>query len=191
MGDDAVPELVGERIRLRASTDADVSTRAALGKSAEVVRSFGGTLDSDEPMSEDEAALHLAHRFGPGPHWVIADEVDRLIGVARLAPLDLDQRAANFAIGIFDPARLGQGLGTEATELVLRYGFADLGLHRISLTVLAENARAIASYEKCGFVIEGHLRHTLYRDGEWLDDLVMAILESEWSPSAIGQHPHR
>ncbi len=181
MGADDVPELRGGRVRLRAHTDADIKRRAELGQNREIVRSFGGSIDTDRPISEEEAELGLTYRFGPGPHWVIADEHDRFIGVVRLAPLDREARSANFAIGIFDPDRLGQGLGTEATELVLGHGFTTLGLHRISLKVLADNSRAVASYEKCGFVVEGRLRHTLWRDGEWLDDLIMAILEPDWS----------
>ena len=151
-----------------------------MGRSREITRGFGGDLDRDEAMSEQEAAEELRRRFGPGPHWVIADGHDTFIGVARLAPVDAANRAARFGIGILDPARLGQGLGTEATRLALGYGFDRLGLHRVSLTVLADNARAVAAYTRCGFVVEGRFRDTLWRDGEWHDDLSMAILAPQW-----------
>ncbi len=131
-------------------------------------------------MSEQEAADGLRRRFGPGPHWVIADRDDVLVGIVRLAPVDVANRSARLGIGILDPARLGQGLGTEAIRLVLAYGFDRLGLHRVSLTVLADNARAVAAYTRCGFVVEGRFRDTLFRDGIWHDDLSMAILEPQW-----------
>ena len=73
---DAVPDLEGRGVRLRASNDDDVTRRAVLGRSRELVRSFGGDLAADEPMSEEAAAIELRHTFGPGPHWVIADESD-------------------------------------------------------------------------------------------------------------------
>lgn len=132
-------------------------------------------------MTEDEAAEQFQWSFGPGPHWVIADESDLFVGFVRLAPVDQSNRSARFGIGILDPGRLGQGLGTEATRLALGYGFEVLDLHRVGLTVLADNVRAVAAYRKCGFVVEGRLRQTLFRDGKWHDDLAMAILAPEWA----------
>ena len=182
---DAAPDVYGDRVTLRALRGDDVSRRAAFGRTRDIVRAFGGDIEADQPMSIDDAALELRARVGPGPHWVIADEDDTFIGVLRLAPVDEANRSARFGIGILDPARLGQGFGTDATRLALGYGFEQLGLHRISLTVLADNARAIAAYERCGFVVEGRLRHTLRRDGMWHDDLAMAILSTD-RPSAAG-----
>ena len=178
---DAIPLLVGNRVRLRELREADVEHRAALGRSREIVRSFGGELARDEPMTEEEAEAQLRWRFGPGPHWVIADEDDVFVGTVRLAPVDETNRSARFGIGILDPNRLGQGLGTEATRLAVGYGFDRLGLHRISLIVLADNARAIGAYERCGFVVEGRLRDTHWQDGTWHDDLAMAILAPDWA----------
>jgi RimJ/RimL family protein N-acetyltransferase len=173
------PTLHGERVRLRATKEEDVAARAALGRSREIVRSFGGDLATVGPMSEEDARLQLEMRFGRGPHWVIADTDDDLIGITRLAPVDTENRSARFSIGIFDPALLGRGLGTEATRLVVRFGFDEMRLHRISLTVLADNHRAIQAYRNCGFAEEGRFRETLWRDGEWHDDLSMAILADE------------
>lgn len=183
---DHVPELVGDGVRLRALRDSDTTRRAMLGRSREIARGFGDDLDHDEPMTEQDAADELARRFGPGPHWVIADQHDALVGVVRLAPIDTANRSARLGIGILDPDRLGQGLGTRAIRLALAYGFDRLNLHRVSLTVLAENTRAIAAYTRCGFTIEGRLRDTLLRDGKWHDDLSMAILKPQWAAQKAG-----
>ncbi|NNC80369.1 MAG: GNAT family N-acetyltransferase, partial [Acidimicrobiales bacterium] len=120
---DAAPLLIGDGVRLRGPSEDDVRRRASLGRSREIVRAFGGTLEHDEPMSEEDAEIQLRWRFGAGPHWVIADEEDVFLGVARLAPIDSENRAGRFNIGILDPDRLGQGLGTEATRMALGYGF--------------------------------------------------------------------
>ena len=177
---DDAPELVGNGVRLRGLGDGDIARRASLGRSREIVRGFGGDLDADESMTESDAAAELGQRVGPGPHWVIADRDDVLIGVLRLAPIDVANRSARLGIGILDPARLGQGHGTGAILLALGYGFDYLGLHRVSLTVLANNSRAIAAYTRCGLVVEGRFRDSLWRDGTWHDDLSMAILRPQW-----------
>ncbi|MGI9624911.1 MAG: GNAT family N-acetyltransferase [Acidimicrobiales bacterium] len=176
MGRDEAPVLLGERIRLRPYENRDASVRAGFGLSREIVRSFGGDLSEDGPLDLETAARQLTRRFGSGPHWVIADNSDEFVGVIRLAPLDEANRSANLAIGLFDPVRLGVGLGTEATLLVLAHAFDTLDLHRVSLTVLADNARAIACYHKCGFTTEGRLREVLWRGERWTDDLVMGAL---------------
>ena len=177
---DYVPELVGNGVSLRELRDSDILRRASLGRSREIDRGFGGDLDEDEPMTEQDAVDELRRRFGPGPHWVIADPDDVLIGMVRLAPIDAANRSARLGIGILDAARLGQGLGVEAIRLALAYGFGHLNLHRVSLTVLADNARAIAAYTRCGFVVEGRFRDTLLRDGTWHDDLSMATRKPQW-----------
>ncbi|MEM8923236.1 MAG: GNAT family N-acetyltransferase [Actinomycetota bacterium] len=170
------PTIVGDHIRLRALRADDVAVRARLGQRVEVARGFGAERPVDRIFSTAEAEASLRRRWGAGPHWVIADDADRLIGTCRLAPLDQQAASARFAIGILDPERLDQGLGTEAGRLALHHGFDTLGLHRIDLLVLAANRRAVASYRKLGFEVEGRLRHTLRRHGRWEDDLLMAVL---------------
>ncbi len=58
---------------------------------------------------------------------------------------------------------------------VVEHGFT-VGRHRIGLGVYAFNPRAQRVYEKCGFVVEGRLRDTLWWGGEWHDELRMAVL---------------
>jgi RimJ/RimL family protein N-acetyltransferase len=74
----------------------------------------------------------------------------------------------------------GHGLGTEATQLMLDHAFGTLGLHRIALTVFEFNERAIRAYVRCGFVVEGRARESIWRDGRWWDELAMSVLSSEW-----------
>lgn len=115
----------------------------------------------------------------PNPlHWVIEHQ-GGLVGTCRLHQLECHDERARFGIALFDRARLGQGLGTEATRAVLAYAFDALGLHRVDLRVLAYNARAIATYRRCGFVVEGRERDAALVDGERHDDLMLAILATE------------
>jgi RimJ/RimL family protein N-acetyltransferase len=102
----------------------------------------------------------------------------RLIGYVRLKRGQPEDRHADFGIAI-ERAYWDQGYGTDATRTLLRFGFEEMGLHRIALGVLAENARARRVYDKCGFREEGVLRAAHYRFGRWCDLVLMAILEHD------------
>jgi L-phenylalanine/L-methionine N-acetyltransferase len=70
----------------------------------------------------------------------------------------------------------GQGIGDRLMREVLHWADHWGAVLRIELTVFADNARAIALYEKHGFVHEGRLRAMALRDGEYVDGLGMARL---------------
>lgn len=64
--------------------------------------------------------------------------------------------------------------------MVLEYGFNNIGLHRIWLTVSSPNLGAIRSYEKLGFHKEGVMREACNRENSFHDKIVMGILCHEW-----------
>ncbi|HEX8941044.1 MAG TPA: GNAT family protein [Candidatus Limnocylindrales bacterium] len=105
---------------------------------------------------------------------------ERLIGSAAFSQLDGDNGSALYHITIGEREAWGRGYGTEATELMLDHAFRHLGLHRIALTVFAFNERAIRSYRKSGFVLEGRAREAIWRDGRYWDELHMSVLDHEW-----------
>ena len=65
-------------------------------------------------------------------------------------------------------------------RVIQRYAFEELNLHRLSLTVFEYNQRAIRSYEKAGFTVEGRVRKFLNREGKHYDMIFMGILREEW-----------
>ena len=104
---------------------------------------------------------------------------DRLVGSCQLHSISPVHRSAELQIRIGEPRSRGVGLGTEAVELLLKFAFDDLNLHRVYLHVLSTNGAAIHLYGKTGFVEEGVLRDGAYIDGRYVDLVVMGLLESE------------
>jgi len=80
-------------------------------------------------------------------------ETDRLIGDARLTPVG--RRRAKFSIMIGAGEFRGRGIGTEATAMACRYGFAQLGLREIVLEVDPRNEPAVRAYRNVGFEHDG------------------------------------
>jgi RimJ/RimL family protein N-acetyltransferase len=104
----------------------------------------------------------------------------RHIGGCGLHKVDPIHRRAEFGILIGDREYQNQGYGTEATRLMVRYGFEEMNLNRIGLSVFAENLAGIRAYEKAGFVREGCVRRAYYRNGSYHDELFYGLLRSEW-----------
>lgn len=113
------------------------------------------------------------------PFAIVADGYQEPIGVVGLYGADWLSRKAEFRILIGEPY-CGNGWGTIATRLAVRFGFARLNLHRIWLGVTAKNERAVKAYKRAGFQIEGVLYEDLYRDGVYHDSVRMGILSQDF-----------
>jgi len=113
---------------------------------------------------------------------------DRLIGDVGLGGIHWAHGECTLGIGLGDRQDWGQGYGTDALRLILRYAFTELNLERVSLDVYAYNPRAIRAYEKTGFVHEGRMRNCLQREGQRWDMIFMGILKEEWEKSLASTH---
>jgi RimJ/RimL family protein N-acetyltransferase len=105
---------------------------------------------------------------------------DRLVGTCAFSQLDGDNGSALYHITIGESDVWGRGFGTEATAMMLDHAFGTMGLHRIALFVFEFNERAIRAYRRCGFVMEGRSRESIWRDGRWWDEVGMSVLEPDW-----------
>jgi methionyl-tRNA formyltransferase/RimJ/RimL family protein N-acetyltransferase len=101
------------------------------------------------------------------------------LGSCQLFNINWRHRSAELQIRLGDQRFQNQGLGSEAVQLLCRFGFADLNMHRIYLNVFKNNERAIGAYRKCGFVEEGVMREAAFIDGQWLDVTLMALLNDQ------------
>ncbi len=113
---------------------------------------------------------------------VVLRDGEDYVGEVVLNELDHDNASMNFRIALV-PGHLGRGYGTEAARAVLDHAFDTMGLHRVYLDVFSFNPRAARSYEKVGFQVEGRQRHTLCWDGEWVDSILMSVLDSDARPA--------
>jgi RimJ/RimL family protein N-acetyltransferase len=107
----------------------------------------------------------------------------RPIGTTSLYAIHHANRTATFGIMIGERDCWGRGYGTEATRLVLDYGFNVLGLHNIMLGVRSWNVRGIRAYRRAGFKEIGRRRQAIRLGGRVYDEVLMDCLASEFSDS--------
>lgn len=122
----------------------------------------------------------LSRWMSNSPNFAIVEKSGRLIGEVRLWRVSEANKAAMLTIFIGEKNLWGKGYGTDALRLVLHHAFDRMDLHRVELHVFGFNRRAIRSYEKVGFVLEGTRREALRRRGTHHDILVMGILRDEF-----------
>ena len=94
--------------------------------------------------------------------------------------VDLIHGEAWVGLGIGERELWGKGYGSDMMRICQRFVFTELGLERLSLCLFAYNPRALRSYEKCGFRLEGRTRQDVLKEGERSDTLWMGILREEW-----------
>lgn len=108
--------------------------------------------DSRVPSMEDQ--MHWFQRATePDRKFfsVVTISDETLIGNCGFVDIDRKKNEATLRITIGNPASRGKGLGSEAVELLVRYGFEEMKLDRILLKVGSTNERAIKAYQNVGF----------------------------------------
>ena len=116
-----------------------------------------------------------------GGRYVVAELDGSVVGHALLEPLGgLAAISHVFTLTIVvHPGMLGRGIGSALLRELLDWAAGDPRLTKVELRVRSTNARAIALYQKLGFVEEGRFRRRVrLEDGTLLDDLGMA-----WFPT--------
>lgn len=78
------------------------------------------------------------------------------------------------------PAHQGHGYASEAVREVFTFVFDQLGCHRVHASVDPRNLASMAMLRALGMRQEAHHRESLWFKGEWVDDVIFAMLSREW-----------
>jgi ribosomal-protein-alanine N-acetyltransferase len=170
--------MEGKRIFLRAPHERDQAEYLALNRRS---AAFNRGLASPPTLPEQFAAFLERCQVDTNACFFICRRTDGAI----LGSIGLSQ----IYRGFFQSAYLGyqigaefagQGYMTEAVDLILRYAFVDLKLHRLEANIQPGNVASIALVRRAGFVKEGFSRRYLKICGRWRDHERWAILVEDW-----------
>ena len=101
------------------------------------------------------------------------------VGSVYLRDIDPDERSAEYGIFIGEESARGKGVGTKSARLILEYAFCELKLEKIFLRVYKDNAGAVKSYEKAGFVSNGKIEN-IEVNGEKRDVIFMELEKKDF-----------
>ncbi len=147
--------------------------------------------DFDNPTE----AFNIGHSDEKADEWF--DEIQKLqgnrhvrlgifkndgsvVGDVALQDIDRVNRKCSVGIGMAKIENRSKGYGTQAVMLMLKYGFMYLGMERITANTLDINIGAQKLLNKCGFLLEGRERKSVYLNAEMHDRLNYAILREEF-----------
>lgn len=180
--------LQGKLVRLvAANSETDAELLARWSRDAEYLRLLDSGLArlASLKQSKEDIQSWLEHEKPNDYAFAIRTLAeDRLIGMIDLDGICWSNGDTFVGIAIGERDCWGKGFGTDAMRVILRFAFMELNLHRVSLDVFEYNPRAIRSYEKAGFKVEGRVRQALNRDGRRWDVIYMGILREEWEHDA-------
>ena len=175
--------LKGEKVLLRPVRRADIQYFLKWFNDPEVIQYLGMYLPMTE-MAEEKYIEELGTtRAGTDANFVI-EAIDggegKPIGSTGLHQINTKDHFATFGIAIGEKDYWSRGYGTEAARLLIRYGFEQLNLHRISSAAWAFNDRSIRLHLRVGFKEEGRLRESVFKNGQYYDRVEFGILRQEW-----------
>ena len=176
--------LVGENIILRPERKSDVEYFVEWYNDFEVMQ----YLDMYLPMTEREWTKLIEEfsidRAGIEALFVI-EMIDgdsfRPIGTVGLHNINSVDSNAMFGIDIGEKDCWSKGYGTEAGQLIIRYGFEQLNLHRIRSEVFSFNERSIRLHNRLGFAREGCRQESVYVNGKYHNEIYFGLLREEWA----------
>lgn len=122
--------------------------------------------ERERSVTDDSFAIHLKGEKRP-------------IGVISLMNISEAKRSADLSVIVGHPEDRHHGYGAEAIDLIVGYGFEELGLKSVALSVFEFNEDAISTYERLGFRVEGRVSRAVEREGEFHDAIMMRITRPE------------
>ena len=176
--------LQTERLILREYALTDFGALRVIHNDPEVQALRGGYVLLEQETRDEITYVIAAQQEQPRIRfqWIIERQANapEVIGYCRLVITSNASRSAEIGYFLKRDA-WGNGYATEAALELLKFGFSQLRLHRITAGCIDTNTPSAHVMEKIGMRREGVLREDRWFNGQWHDTLLYAILEQEWN----------
>jgi RimJ/RimL family protein N-acetyltransferase len=137
-------------------------------------------MDYEQPFTLEDVREDEARSRTEGFSLLITVD-GRPIGRIGLNRFRRRDRICALYLYIGEPAFWGYGYARDALMALLAHAFGRFDLHQVELWTLAENSRVIRVYERCGFEREATLRDRSFKDGRFVDHVVMSVTREDFA----------
>lgn len=129
------------------------------------------------PVSEtnqEEWFRNITSNKSSTVYCIFKDVPEQVIGVWKLQGLDLTNRNTEVGIEIFSSFR-GKGFSLNCFRMIFKYLFDNLNIHTVYSKIAEFNGASLKTAQRAGFRITGRIPESLFRDGKYSDDIILAI----------------
>lgn len=172
-----------ERLLLRPFTDEDLDALHAMFGREDVVRYLywtPRTIDETREMLERIKPMTSLDAEGHGIRLAaVLLESGTVVGDISLRLVSEEHSQGEIGY-VIHPDHKGRGYATEGAAALISLGFEELGLHRIRASADARNVGSVRVMEHLGMRREALFTENEFVKGEWSNEVVYAILASEW-----------
>ena len=175
------PELTTDRLTLRKMMVLDTEDMYGYASRPDVTKYLTWHPHPDREYTK-EYLQYLGNRYAAGMFydWAVVYEPDcKMVGTCGFTSFDCAADSAEVGY-VINPEYWGKGIATEALERVMRFGFEELGLHRIEARFIEGNDGSRRVMEHVGMTFEGIHREAMLIKGNYVNIGVCAVLRSEW-----------
>jgi len=175
-----LPMLAGQKVVLRDLRPSDATSLFTLLTTDEVARFISPPPSTVEGFERFIAWAHRQRTVGAYACFAVTlPDNHTAIGIFQLRELEPGFGTAEwgFAIG---SGYWGTGVFTQGAELLLQFAFDTVGVHRLEARAAVRNGRGNSALQKIGAVQEGVLRKSFLRNGQYLDQVLYAIVDDDW-----------
>ncbi|HEU0029629.1 MAG TPA: GNAT family protein [Kofleriaceae bacterium] len=172
------------RLRLRPYAEHDVDALWPIVSRPEFPRQMSWAAHRDREETREFVRSRIAALAeNEGISWVI-EHAGKLVGTIGFDEIRWQVRAWRIdrtELGYWlAPDAWNQGFMTEAASAVVRYGFDQIGLHKITVRCFEANVASRRVIEKVGFRFVGRAEDDVWRDGVWSTHLLYELTSPEW-----------
>lgn len=172
---------IGKKVRLRAYKKEDITLRLSYINNPEIERFLVADIPYPISLNEEQKWFESISAFNDTYKFAIETlEDNQFIGGCSINAVDWKNSVVTVGIFIGNINFWGKGYGTDAMKVLLRFIFENMNINKVKLKVFSFNERAIKSYKKCGFKVEGTLKDEIFKEGKYYDEILMAVFKDEF-----------
>ena len=180
-----LPVLAGSEVTLRELRASDAPSLFALLTTEEVARFISPPPNTVEGF--ERFIAWTARQRSAGAYVCFAVTLkgyDTAIGIFQIRDLSVGFETAEWGFAIGSPF-WGTGVFEQGAALALQFAFETLGVHRLEARAALKNGRGNGALQKLGAVQEGILRKSFLRHGQYFDQALYTILDSDWRAATV------
>lgn len=149
----------------------------SLRNDPDVYENLGNHVFLNSIIQED--FINSISRSDESKYFIFKNEKNERVGLVRITDIDRVHRSACVGADICKEFR-GKSLARAIYKAIFKIVFDIWGLNRAWLLVLEDNKKAYELYKKVGFIEEGRYRKARFKNGKFVDYILMGILRDEY-----------